>query len=97
MFDWIEREAWRALDIWEADLCPGCGQPLTETTRKLQPGEAKRYIVDIRHCSACKEVELKSDELRTSDEKRSKQLGRRLPSGHHRFSVRPNPEHHTHP
>ena len=95
-FDWIEREVWRAFDAWEADLCPGCGQPLTETTRKLEPGEAQRYVVDVRYCGVCKAVETKAEELRVRDEQRSKAAGRRLPSGHRRFSVRTNPppEHH---
>lgn len=96
VFDWIERELWRAFDEWEADLCPGCGQPLTETTRKLEPGEAARYVVNVRYCGACKVVEAEAERLRVRDEQRNKELGRRLPSGHRRFSISLNPAHHTH-
>lgn len=90
-----EREVWREFDAWEADLCPGCGQPLTETTKKLGKNEAARYAVDVRFCQACKQVELKAEADRESDERRSKQAGRRLPSGHRRYSV--HPVHAAHP
>ena len=92
-FDTLERELWRALDDWEADLCPGCGQPLTETTKKLEPGEASRYTVDVRFCQVCRELEVKASDMMESNEKRSKAAGRRLPSGHWRFSVRTEPLH----
>jgi len=36
-----DREAALALLAWEADLCPGCGQPLTETT---DPANEERYV-----------------------------------------------------
>lgn len=49
--------------------------------------------MDVRYCGACKEVELKADELHARDEQRAKQLGRKLPTGHRRYSVRPNPDH----
>jgi hypothetical protein len=36
-----DREAALALMAWEADLCPGCNQPLSETT---SPDNEERYV-----------------------------------------------------
>jgi hypothetical protein len=36
-----DREAALALMAWEADLCPGCNQPLSETT---SPENEERYV-----------------------------------------------------
>jgi hypothetical protein len=55
---WTERDALllQALDWYEANLCPGCGQPLWES---MDPANEGRYRVPPPHrCHACTEVDL---------------------------------------
>lgn len=74
----MERETWRAFHDFEAELCPGCGQPLSESLHdpKIPEAEAARYAAKTRRCNGCKAIDDKQSALRQRDEQRSKQLGR---------------------
>jgi hypothetical protein len=42
-----------ALTVYEADACPGCGQPLSETTRPEREGRYRAGLaVRCHHCTA---------------------------------------------
>lgn len=46
-----DRELAEALAIYEASLCPGCSQPLSET---LDPDREGWYEVHVETCAACR-------------------------------------------
>lgn len=46
-----DRELAEALVIYEAGLCPGCAQPLSES---LDPDREGWYEVHIQTCAACR-------------------------------------------
>jgi hypothetical protein len=48
-----DRDLAIALTLYEADACPGCGQPLCETTRPEREGRYKAGLaVRCHHCTA---------------------------------------------
>ncbi|WP_191564970.1 hypothetical protein [Janibacter melonis] len=48
-----------ALEAFEADLCPGCGQPRTYST---DDDAHRRYSVEDVTCHACAELERKQEQ-----------------------------------
>jgi hypothetical protein len=55
--DWLEEDRRAALDLaeWEANLCPGCREPLSETT---DPGNEERYVATLAaRCHRCTATE----------------------------------------
>ncbi len=53
-----ENRGWAAAHEAEiADLCPGCGQPLSESTAMEDGVPAHRYVVDLpMRCHSCDEL-----------------------------------------
>jgi hypothetical protein len=53
--EWLDsdRDLALALTVYEADACPGCGQPLSETTLPEREGRYKAGLaVRCHHCTA---------------------------------------------
>lgn len=64
--DDLERDLWRALAAYEADLCPGCGQPRTESL--WQSGQPRaRWEAGFTECGACHELGRQQEAQRVKD------------------------------
>lgn len=92
--DW-ERALWRALAAWEADLCPGCGQPQRESLfDKGKPPAA--YVAGYVECLGCKSLleaqekeraaEAKAWRAKTANHKHPDELERPV-TGHRHWRV----------
>jgi len=59
---WLEtdRSAAMALELYEADLCTGCGQPMSEST--LLENE-EQYQISYEYCHGCVELDTYQDVL----------------------------------
>lgn len=74
-----------ALVMYEADLCKGCGQPLSESTDPLSsahhPDGTHRYEVpDPSRCFSCDALEAKAEKYKESDNPSALKFGtRRVP------------------
>lgn len=70
--DW-ERSLWRAYDAWEADLCPGCGQPQTQSLF-VAGKQAPQYGAGFVECLSCKELLGQQEHQRAQDAKKLRAL-----------------------
>jgi len=63
---WLEtdRSAAMALELYEADLCTGCGQPMSEST--LLENE-EQYQISYEYCHGCVELDEKGFVLTGKD------------------------------
>lgn len=88
-----DRDVIRALQVWEAGCCPGCGLPLSDTLKnsKLSPAEQARYTAGFRECGACEWLERSQHAQHTKDEAEQKQRGddHFIPTRHRLWFVRP--------
>lgn len=77
-YDGWERALWRALDDWEADRCPDCGQAMSES---IWPAKKDRphYRGGFHECSGCLAVELAQIEQHRLDEQAQKARGKDAP------------------
>ena len=53
--DDLERDLWRALESYEADLCPGCGQPRSESlwVKDQHKHKGDGYGAGYTECRSC--------------------------------------------
>lgn len=67
--DGLERDLWRALESYEADLCPGCGQPRSRSLwTDGKPRE--KWSAGYTECGGCHELGRQQEEQRVKDAKR---------------------------
>lgn len=58
-----------ALAVYEADLCAGCGHPMSES---MDPANERRYHAPPPHrCHACTAIELRSAEYEKAQQPRA--------------------------
>lgn len=84
---------WRAFADWEADLCPGCGQPRTESLldSTIPEAERRQYAVSYQVCRACHAVEHGQLRIAEQDEAEAKRVKKPVPTGHRHWSAVPQP------
>lgn len=68
-FDDTERNLWRALALWEQDLCPGCGQPQTVSLFNKDADTHPTYAAGFVECLGCKELLDQQEAQRLKDAK----------------------------
>lgn len=78
-----------AVQAYEADLCPGCGQPLSESLHG-HGGEHRRYRVGYSVCMACQARSRAQHQQHQRDEVHEKQ-GRHVPHSARLWTVEPIP------
>lgn len=66
--DW-ERTVWRAFDAWELDLCPGCGQPQTQSLYVKDRDPQPEYGAGFVECLGCEALLSQQEHQRTLDAK----------------------------
>lgn len=66
-YDDTERNLWRALDQYNAALCPGCGQPHTRALFDTDADHQPRYTAGFVTCLGCKELLEQKDAQRIKD------------------------------
>ncbi len=75
-FDDTERNLWRALAQFDADVCPGCGQPHTRSlydkTKDVQPVYGAGFV----ECLACKQLLDQQEAQRVKDAKKQHALSK---------------------
>lgn len=77
-YDEWERALWRALEMWEQDRCPGCGQAMSES---IWPAKKDRphYRGGFHECSGCLAIEVAQIEQHRLDEQTRKARGKDAP------------------
>lgn len=100
-FDDTERNLWRALQLWEADLCPGCGQPQTRSLFNKDVEDRPSYGAGFVTCMGCKELLDQQEVQRLKDSatqhameqpyKQNPQNAPHLVTGHRHYRVWENP------
>ena len=95
--DDFERSVWRALDEWERDVCPGCGQSSQRAV--FEEGKPKpRYRAGFTQCCGCEELLRQQEAQRIIDTRKLNTLtaGRKNPeliarpvTGHRHWRVEP--------
>lgn len=66
-YDDTERNLWRALQLFEADLCPGCGQPHTKSLYDRDNDTHPTYGAGFVECLGCVELLRQQEEQRLID------------------------------
>lgn len=71
--DW-ERTIWRAWHDYKADLCPGCGQPMTRALFDAARDEQPRFMAGFMECLGCRALAYQQDQQRIKDVKAHKAM-----------------------
>lgn len=69
---------WRAYDLWEADLCPGCGQPQSVALYD-ESRDSPQYVAGYVECLGCKVLLEQQESQRVKD---AKALRKKIPPDH---------------
>lgn len=78
-YDEWERALWRALDDWEQDRCPGCGQPMSESVFPAKK-DKPTYAGAFYECAGCEAVEAAQIRQAELDEEARKSRGKDAPA-----------------
>lgn len=83
-YDAYERALWRALEDWEAGLCPDCGQPLhLSLWDPDQPAEERaKWRALYSSCRACLELENAQNKVADDDKQTQERLKLEQPPPH---------------
>lgn len=70
-------------------LCPGCGQPLSETLRDERKPDGRHWEVNYLWCRSCQALERAQWEAEQKDQRARRAAGRDtfVPSRHRRWKV----------
>jgi len=88
-YDEWERALWTAFAQWEADRCPDCGQPLSQSLWDPEMPESQRakWRAVYWQCRACLELENAQEKQRELDENQGKATGQYVPHKHRKWQV----------
>ena len=95
-FSGWDRDLIRALQVWEAGCCPGCGLPLSRTRKdaRLSPAEQARWESGFTECGACEWLARSQHAQQVKDDAERKRHGddHFIPTSHRLWFVRPYTE-----
>ena len=88
-FDAWERAVWRALADYEADRCPGCGQPLAESLwdAAVPAGQRPAWETGYYECRACELLEIAQNRIAERDRRQTEVNGFPVATHHRRWYV----------
>lgn len=95
-FSGWDRDVIRAMQVWEAGCCPGCGLPLTETRKdhRRSPSEQARFEAGFSECGACEWLERSQHAQQVKDDAERERRGDKhfIPTASRLWFVRPAEE-----